>query len=61
MNGRNASSKIKDENQNMGDVFDNSRVANFSDDAIGVLGWKGSGVLLVILLVVFGMFKLIFN
>lgn len=67
LNGQNRNSKIKesnqikDENQDMSDVFDNSRVANFSDDAIGVLGWKGTGVLLVILLVGFSLFKVVFN
>lgn len=61
VNGRKASSKIKDKNQDMSDVFDNSRIANYSDDAIGVLGWKGTGVILVILLVGFSLFKLVFN
>jgi len=61
VNGRNANSEIKNENQGVGDVFDNSRVANLSDDAIGVLGWKGTGVLLVIFLVAFSLFKVLFN
>jgi len=67
VNYRNESTKIKDsnlikdDNKDIGDVFDNSKVANFSDDAIGVLGWKGTGVLLVLLLGSFSLFKLLFN
>jgi len=42
-------------------VFEPSRIANFSDDALGVLGWKGTGLLLIILSVGFGLFKVFFH
>lgn len=43
-----------------GELFDYKRVANFSDDALGVLGWKGIGLLLGIFLLGFGLFKVLF-
>jgi len=51
----------QDSNADLSDAFDNSRIANFSDDAVGVLGWKGTGLLLITLLLGFGIFKLFFN
>jgi len=51
----------KDSNRDLSDAFDHSRIANFSDDAVGVLGWKGTGLLLITLLLGFGIFKQFFN
>lgn len=46
-------------NSNTGDMFDNKHIANFSDDPVGVLGWKGTGVLLIIIIVGFTVFQLL--
>lgn len=51
---------IKDDHRDLSDAFDHSRIANFSDDAIGVLGWKGTGLLLIILILGFSIFKVFF-
>lgn len=52
---------IKDAKKDISDVFEPKRVANFSDDALGVLGWKGTGLLFIILAVGFGLFKVFFH
>lgn len=51
----------QDSKGDLSDVFDNSQIANFSDDAVGVLGWKDAGLLLIILILGFGIFKLFIN
>lgn len=43
-------------------AFDNSRIANLSDDMVGVLGWKGTGIYLVIVIVLgFIVYKIFFD
>lgn len=42
-------------------AFDNSRIANLSDDVVGVLGWKGTGIFLVIIVLGFIVYKILFD
>ena len=51
----------KSDNEKIGKVFDSTRIANFSDDIIGVVGWKGFGILLTVLILGFSIFKIFFN
>lgn len=53
--------ELKDDNKDLSAAFCPSRIANFSDDIIGVLGWKGAGLLLIALILVVGIFKVLFN
>jgi hypothetical protein len=41
-------------------VFDSSRIAELPDDPVGVLGWKGTGVLVIVIVLGFIIFKLFF-
>ncbi len=52
---------LSGDNVNLSDVFDHSRIANFSDDVIGVLGWRGTGLLCIILIICFSIFEVLFN
>jgi len=49
------------EKDNLSDVFDHSKIANFSDDIVGVLGWKGTGLFLIALIVGFGILKILYS
>lgn len=49
------------ENNDISDVFDNSRIGDFYVDMVGVLGWKGTGILVILIIVGFIAFQLIFN
>lgn len=42
-------------------IFDSSRIGEFSDDPVSVLGWKGTGVLVIVIVVGFIIFKLLFQ
>ena len=52
---------MKNSDEKLSDAFDHSRIANFSDDLVGVLGWKGAGMLLMTLIFGFSIYKLLFN
>lgn len=47
--------------ENVSDAFDHSKIANFSDDIVGVLGWKGTGLCLIALIVGFGILKILYG
>lgn len=46
-------------NSNSADAFDNKNIANLSDDPVGVLGWKGTGILLIIIIVGFTVYQVL--
>lgn len=50
-----------DDNVDLSKAFDHSRIANFSDDAIGVLGWRGTSLLFILLIIGFSIFNVLFN
>ena len=50
-----------DSNVDVSNAFDHSRIANFSDDVIGVLGWRGTGLLFILLIIGFSIFNVLFN
>lgn len=48
-------------NNNRGNAFKNSRIANFSDDPVSVLGWKGTGFLVILIILGYIIFQLLLN
>lgn len=53
--------KKENTDNNISDAFDSSRIANFSDDPVGIMGWKGTGLLLITVIVGFVTFKVFFS
>ncbi|GEN29807.1 hypothetical protein HNQ35_000490 [Cerasibacillus quisquiliarum] len=51
----------KNTNRNIDNVFDHSNIGNFSDDPVGVLGWKGTGILFLLIIAGFIIYSLFFH
>lgn len=44
---------------NTAEAFDNKNIANLSDDPVGVLGWKGTGILLMMIIIGFSVYQVL--